>query len=140
MTDKVSSEKRTQIMKQIKSKKTRLENKIVSDLWRSGFRFRRNVNSLLGKPDISIKKYKVAIFIDSCFWHGCPQHCRMPESNKSYWQNKIKRNKERDKKVSAYYIEKRWNLLRIWEHDIKNDYKKSINVISEFIENAKKSK
>lgn len=97
MTDKVSPKKRSEIMRKIKSKNTKLENKIASDLLKKGFRFRRNVASLEGKPVIVIKKYKIVIFIDSCFWHGCPRHYRMPSFNKTYWEKKIKRNKERDK-------------------------------------------
>jgi DNA mismatch endonuclease (patch repair protein) len=139
MADNVSQEERSRIMKQIRSKNTKLENSIASGLWKRGYRFRRNVKSLFGKPDIAIKKYHVVIFIDSCFWHGCPQHCRIPKSNRAYWENKINSNKKRDKEVSEYYIKKHWNLLRIWEHDIKDNYEKSLDLISKFIENAKKS-
>jgi len=135
MTDKVSPKKRSQIMSKIKSKNTRLENKIISDLWKRGFRFRRNVASLTGKPDIAIKKYKIVIFIDSCFWHGCPRHCRMPSSNRTYWEKKIKRNKERDREVTNFYKEKGWHILRIWEHELKNDYENILSKIEKFINN-----
>jgi DNA mismatch endonuclease (patch repair protein) len=137
VADQFSSEKRSQIMRKIKSKNTKLENKIISDLWKKGYRFRRNVTSLYGKPDIAVKKYKVVIFIDSCFWHGCPEHCRMPASNKSYWENKIKNNKERDKKVTEHYKEKGWNILRIWEHELKNNYETTLTKIEKFINKAK---
>lgn len=137
MTDKVSPKKRSQIMSKIKSKNTKLENKIISDLWKRGFRFRRNVASLTGKPDIAIKKYKIVIFIDSCFWHGCPQHCRMPSSNRTYWEKKIKRNKERDREVTNFYKEKGWHILRIWEHELKNDYENILNKIEKFINDIK---
>jgi len=138
MADTFSTKKRSQIMQKIKSKNTKLENKIISDLWKKGYRFRRNVTSLYGKPDIAIKKYKIVIFIDSCFWHGCPDHCRMPTSNKPYWENKIKRNKERDKKVVEYFKKKGWNILRIWEHELKNDYETTISKIEKFISDAKR--
>ncbi|WP_412728501.1 hypothetical protein [Geobacillus stearothermophilus] len=72
-------------MKAIKSR-SQLEDTVSKALWREGYRFRKNDKTLLGKPDISIKKYKVAIFIDSCFWHGCPLHGNMPESNREYWK------------------------------------------------------
>ena len=137
MADNVSPQKRSQIMRKIKSKNTKLENRIISDLWKAGFRFRRNVSSLKGKPDIAIKKYKIVIFIDSCFWHGCSEHCRMPSSNKLYWEKKIKRNIERDKEVTNFYQEKRWYILRIWEHELKNDYKNILNRIADFINNIK---
>ena len=137
MADKFSPKKRSQIMSKIKSKNTKLENKIISDLWKKGFRFRRNVASLKGKPDIAIKKYKIVIFIDSCFWHGCPQHCRMPSTNKIYWEKKIKKNRERDKEVSNYYKKNGWHILRIWEHKLKDNYENVLVEIEEFINNIK---
>ena len=130
MTDKVSPKKRSQIMSKIKSKNTKLENKIISDLWKRGVRFKRNVASLTGKPDIAIKKYKIVIFIDSCFWHGCSQHCRMPSSNRTYWEKKIERNKERDREVTNFYKEKGWHILRIWEHELKNDYENITRIVA----------
>ncbi|OGI25396.1 MAG: hypothetical protein A2287_09455 [Candidatus Melainabacteria bacterium RIFOXYA12_FULL_32_12] len=68
------------MMRAVKSKHTRLEDIVVNELHKRGLRFRRNVKDLKGKPDIAIKKYKIVIFIDSCFWHGCKKHCRMPKS------------------------------------------------------------
>lgn len=121
MADTVSKEIRRKTMQAIKARDTQLENKIITGLWRKGLRFRRNVNHLKGKPDIAIKKYRVVVFLDSCFWHGCTQHCRMPKTNKEYWEKKINRNKERDQEVAKYYKERNWHILRIWEHQIKED-------------------
>lgn len=117
-------------MKAIRSKDTRIENKVVKELRKKNLKFRRNVNSLFGKPDIASKKLKVAIFIDSCFWHGCPYHCRMPVSNVIYWKNKIKRNKQRDKEVNKWYIKNRWKLLRLWEHKIEKNTEQCVKKIS----------
>jgi len=94
--DKYDKATRSRMMRAVKSKSTRLEDKVAHELWKRGFRFRRNVKDLYGKPDIAIKKYKVVVFIDSCFWHGCKEHCRMPESNKEFWEKKIVQNMERD--------------------------------------------
>src|SRR5699024_2261330 len=110
---------------------------VSKELWRKGFRFRRNINKLFGKPDISIKKYKIVIFIDSCFWHQCPIHANMPKSNVEYWKSKLERNVERDKEVNQYYKDKVWHLKRIWEHEIKDDLDKVIGELSEFIIAAK---
>lgn len=88
-------------------------------LWKKGFRFRKNATDYFGKPDIMLPKYKTAIFVDSCFWHGCRWHCRMPSTNQAYWKKKIARNKERDKKVSKHYKKQDWQAIRIWEHEIK---------------------
>ncbi len=94
---------------------------MARELWRKGVRFRRNVVDLTGKPDIAIKKYKLVVFVDSCFWHGCPYHFTMPKSNRKYWRSKIERNKKRDKRVNEYYKQLGWNVLRFWEHQINKD-------------------
>ncbi|MFC5602449.1 very short patch repair endonuclease [Sporosarcina koreensis] len=95
MADNMSKEQRSYTMSRIKSK-SKLEDIFASMLWRKGLRFRRNVKTLKGKPDIAIAKYKVVIFVDSCFWHVCPLHFIQPKSNKDYWDKKLKRNQERD--------------------------------------------
>lgn len=126
MTDRVSPETRSRLMKSVRSK-SKLEQKVCSSLWRRGLRFRKNVTDLIGKPDIAIKKYRVVIFIDSCFWHFCDLHCKLPESNKEFWKKKISRNRERDLEVIQYYIENKWHILRIWEHQLKTNYEKIID-------------
>jgi len=80
--------------------------------------WRRNY-PLVGKPDFVFPRLKIAVFIDGCFWHGCPSHCRMPSSNMNYWNNKIEKNKSRDKKIKKALKMKQWQVIRIWEHEIK---------------------
>ncbi len=116
--DTVAKRKRSEIMSKVKNKDSKIEILFRKKLWKCGFRYSKNSGKYFGKPDIVLKKYKTVIFIDSCFWHGCKKHCRMPSSNKKYWQYKIKRNKERDKQVNKYYRQKNWKIIRIWEHDI----------------------
>lgn len=123
-------------MQSIRSQ-SKLENIVTKELWKHNIRFRKNVKTLRGKPDISIKKYKVVIFIDSCFWHCCPIHFVYPKSNLEYWDKKITRNQERDKEINKYYIEKGWQIKRIWEHDIKNDLDSVIDEVIQFINKAK---
>ena len=134
MTDRITKEQRSQVMKSIKGQSL-LENEVSKKLWHKGVRFRKNVRSLFGNPDISIKKYKIVIFIDSCFWHACPIHGNTPKSNTDFWKDKLKRNKERDLEVSAYYNDKGWSVIRIWEHELKDDFdgviEKLIQVIQE---------
>ncbi|WP_439024603.1 very short patch repair endonuclease [Bacillus halotolerans] len=132
--DNVSKEKRSNTMKAVKSKNTKIEKVVSKEIWGRGIRFRKNVKNLKGKPDIAIKKYKIVIFIDSCFWHGCPLHGRIPKSNVEFWNNKIKRNIERDKSINQYYTKKGWNILRIWEHDLnKKKFSQTIDKIEEWI-------
>jgi len=131
--DTFGKEKRSQIMRAVKSKGTKLEQKVFKALRKRGLKFRTNVTSLPGKPDIAIKKYKIAIFLDSCFWHGCQLHCRMPKSNTEYWQKKIERNKKRDILITENYKQMGWNVLRIWEHELKENFESTIDKIEHFI-------
>lgn len=136
MVDKFSGDIRSKIMRSIKSK-SKMEDKVCHELWKRGFRFRRNVATLQGKPDISIKKYKVVVFLDSCFWHLCDTHGHIPQSNIEYWNKKLLRNKERDSIYTQTYIDSGWHVLRVWEHEIKQDLNATIDKIAAFIEEAK---
>lgn len=118
--DTVSRQKRSQIMGSIASKgngSTELSFiKILRIAKVTGWR--RNY-SLHGRPDFVFTKQKIAVFIDGCFWHGCPKHCRMPLTNRNYWESKISRNTRRDKSVVKYLKGKGWRVIRFWEHDLK---------------------
>lgn len=138
MPDKISKELRSRNMRAIKSKGTKLEEKVTKGLWSKGFRFRKNVKDLYGKPDLAIKKYKIAIFLDSCFWHCCPQHGNLPKTNKEFWENKLNRNVQRDRLVTNYYIERNWHILRIWEHEVKADADHAVDRIAHLILQVKK--
>nr|WP_275580553.1 very short patch repair endonuclease [Bacillus tianshenii] len=132
----MTSEQRRKNMQAIRSQ-SKLENIFTKELWKKGYRFRKNVKALYGKPDIAIQKYKIVIFIDSCFWHSCPIHGNKPKSNQEYWNNKLARNIQRDKEVNEYYNSKNWQIKRVWEHEIKNDLVKTIIDVENFIDKAK---
>ena len=135
MTDNLTKEQRHKNMTHIRSTNTKIETDVAKALWKLGFRFRKNVKTLPGKPDIAIQKYKIVIFLDSCFWHKCPEHFKKPKSNLEYWEPKIKRNIERDAEINQYYEDNNWHILRIWEHDIKKKpFKNTIEKIKNFIE------
>lgn len=121
MPDTFSTQERSEIMRRVKGKNTSLEMKVRSALHRRGLRYRLNY-PLPGKPDIVFVRARLAIFVDSCFWHGCPQHLRMPKSNQDYWSGKIHRNVERDVKTNELYEEIDWHIIRIWEHELKEDF------------------
>ncbi|HZG70710.1 MAG TPA: very short patch repair endonuclease [Chondromyces sp.] len=137
MADIVSKEQRSKIMGSIKAK-SKLEDMVASELWNRGIRFRRNVKSMYGTPDIALKKYKIVIFIDSCFFHFCPIHGRVPKSNQEFWLNKFEKNIERDRKVSRYYYEENWDIMRVWEHEIRKDFENTIRKIINLINYKKK--
>lgn len=133
MTDNLTPEQRNKNMKAIKSSHTKMEDQIFRALWSMGLRFRRNVKGLPGKPDIAIKKYKIVIFLDSCFWHKCPEHFKKPKSNTAYWEPKIENNVTRDINITQYYTTNNWHILRVWEHDYKKELNNTVIKIAYFI-------
>jgi len=86
-----------------------------------GLRFRKDLAIVTGsartRADIVFPRQRVAVFIDGCYWHGCPDHCRMPKRNAEYWQAKIGRNRSRDACVTRALTEDGWTVLRCWEHE-----------------------
>ena len=120
MADTVSKKKRSEIMSNVKSKDSKIEVLFRKALWKKGFRYSKNSSKYFCKPDVVLLKHKTVIFVDSCFWHGCKKHCRIPSVRKKYWIAKIARNKERDKEVSRHYKKQNWKIFRIWEHDLNN--------------------
>lgn len=134
--DNLKPEHRKKNMQNIRSADTRIEVLIRSALHKKGYRFRKNVKSLVGKPDIVMPKYHLLIFLDSCFWHKCPYHSNIPQINTMYWIPKLERNKKRGKEVNRILRKQGWTVLRFWEHQIKKDYEK---VVTEIVQTLKKS-
>ncbi|KKQ34861.1 MAG: mismatch endonuclease, patch repair protein Vsr protein [Candidatus Nomurabacteria bacterium GW2011_GWB1_37_5] len=132
MADNFTRKKRSEIMSKILSKESKIENFIGKILWSEGIRYRRNVRSMFGNPDFTIRKRKIVIFVDSCFWHGCIKHGTIPVSNRKFWKEKIERNKTRDKEVTKHYKKEKWKILRIWEHEIKKNPEKSTKKIIKY--------
>ena len=91
-----------------------------------------HAKNLPGKPDFVFERQRLAVFVDGCYWHGCPKCYRPPESNTGYWSEKYKRNKARDRKVRAKLRRGGWKVLRIWEHEVK----KSAGKVVERIQSA----
>ncbi|MBI4994730.1 very short patch repair endonuclease [Candidatus Peregrinibacteria bacterium] len=121
--DTISKQKRSEIMSRIKNRDSKIETFFRKELWKRGFRYRKNSGKYFGKPDVILKRYKTVIFIDSCFWHGCKKHCRLPSVRKYYWTQKISKNVVRDKEVVKYYKKQNWKIYRIWEHDLERKTK-----------------
>lgn len=94
----------------------------------SGLRYRVDVAPLRGRSraDIVFTKARIAVFIDGCFWHGCPQHATSPKRNSDYWLPKLERNKERDEAATRRLQEAGWTVLRFWEHDDPTESAKAI--------------
>lgn len=121
-------------MKQVRNKDSKIEISLRKELWRRGMRYRKNVTTIPGKPDIVFKRKKIAVFCDSEFWHGYNWAERKDDikSNKDFWLPKIERNIERDKEVTSLLEKDGWNVIRFWGNEIK----KNVSGCADIIENA----
>jgi len=124
MTDVLTIEQRSYNMSQIKGTDTKPEVKLRKYIYSKGIRGYRKSSDLPGKPDIIFNKYKLAIFVDGCFWHRCPKCFKEPDTNKSFWKEKISGNVNRDKKINRLLSNKGWKILRFWEHELNNNLNK----------------
>ncbi|MCL2540633.1 MAG: very short patch repair endonuclease [Firmicutes bacterium] len=124
--DNHSKQVRSYNMSQIKSKDSEPENIVRKFLFSKGFRYRKNVKDLPGKPDIVLKKFKTVIFVNGCFWHmhDCPEFV-MPKSNEEYWIGKVNKNKMRDILNMENLKELGWKVIVIWECELKKDIREN---------------
>ena len=107
------------VMQGNKGRDTKPEQAVRSYVHRRGLRFKKHVR-LPGSrcsADLLFSRAQVAVFIDGCFWHGCPEHGRQPVSNATYWRDKIARNQERDRRVTRDLQLAGWRVIRAWEHE-----------------------
>lgn len=119
MADVFSKQKRSQVMAAIRSKGNKdTELRLISIFRANGISGWRRNQRLAGKPDFVFRKGRFVLFIDGCFWHGCPKHGRKPDSNRSYWLAKLRRNALRDKEVVRKLRKMGWHVLRLWEHEL----------------------
>ena len=117
-----NSEQRSKNMAAIKSTATKDEVRLSKALWALGYRYRKNNKSVFGKPDITFKKFKIAIFVDSEFFHGKDfETKKKPATNAEFWEKKIKRNIERDKEVNTFLEKEGWILLRFWSGEVRKN-------------------
>jgi DNA mismatch endonuclease (patch repair protein) len=111
-------------LSKVKSKNTKAELLFRSYIWKQGVRGYRVKNALPGKPDLVFPKHKVVVFIDGCFWHGCPKCYRAPDKNKEYWRKKVITNKERDERANVRLVKMGYLTLRFWEHQVNQEMEK----------------
>lgn len=132
---KTKEEKKHYNMSRIKSTDTKIEVVFRKALWHEGIRYRKNLKSLPGKPDIAITKYRIAIFCDGEFWHGKDWEEKKARlrTNREYWIPKIERNMQRDIEVDKQLNELDWKVLRFWGDDIKKDLKSCVDEVKEAI-------
>jgi DNA mismatch endonuclease (patch repair protein) len=115
-----SSEAVSRVMRGNRRSDTRLEVRVRSQLHRRGLRFRNQLLITAGdvrvRADVAFPRQRLAVFLDGCFWHRCPEHGNSPRSNSDYWSTKLDRNVERDRRVLVALDAAGWSVLRIWEH------------------------
>lgn len=129
MADLLTKEKRSWNMSRIKGKDTKIEVKVRKYLFSKGLRYRKNVATLPGKPDIVLPKYKTAIFVHGCYWHrhpGC-KYAYMPKTNVEFWEKKFSENIANDEKNRLKLETSGWTVITLWECDIKRDFESTMD-------------
>jgi DNA mismatch endonuclease, patch repair protein len=120
MADVFSKAKRSAVMARIRSHGNEATEVALAKLFRknkiTGWRRRQNI---FGKPDFVFRRARLAVFVDGCFWHGCPRHATKPKNNRAFWRRKFSRNKARDLLVTRELRRRGWRVLRIWECSLK---------------------
>ncbi len=129
-------------MAAIRSQGTKIETILAKAIWRKGYRYRKNDKTVFGKPDLTFKKYKIAIFVDSEYFHGKDWDLEKHriKTNVEFWHNKIETNIQRDKQVNDVLLKNRWKVLRFWGHDIKKNVDFCTEQIVRVIEERKNDK
>lgn len=132
MTDTLTPEQRKRCMSRVKGKDTKPEVKLRKALWRKGLRYRLGYK-LPGKPDIVFVSARIVVFVDGCFWHGCPIHGSIPETNRMFWEKKISKNIQRDLEVTVELQNNGWTVIRVWTHELKEEFDSVVNEITRVV-------
>lgn len=136
--DKLTSEQRHKNMQAVKSKDSKIEVLLRQELWKRGLKYRKNVKSVFGHPDIAFIGKKVAVFCDSEFWHGYDWDRRKNDikSNQEFWISKIERNMARDEEVNEYLTSHGWVVLRFWGKQIQKDVVGCADIVENYCTKA----
>lgn len=137
--DNHTPEQRHNNMKAIKSRDSAIECMLRRELWRRGLRYRKNVKTVFGHPDVAFISKRIAVFVDSEFWHGYDWVVRKNDikSNREFWIKKIERNIQRDAEVNEHLQSDGWIVLRFWGKDIKRDLQNCADLIEKAVRNEK---
>jgi DNA mismatch endonuclease (patch repair protein) len=116
-------------MARIRGTNTKPEVVLRKALWRRGLRYRVNMRVEGLRPDIVFPARRLAVFVDGCFWHGCPQHYARPRTSSEFWARKLALNVERDRLQTLQLLAKDWDVLRFWEHEVKNNLEELVSEV-----------
>jgi DNA mismatch endonuclease (patch repair protein) len=120
---------RSKQMSRIRSTNTKPEKVLRSALWARGLRYRLHAKTPMGRPDVVFPTQQVAVFIDGCFWHGCPDHYVRPRSRVDFWSNKLRENVERDSRQTLALEAAGWRVIRFWEHTVFTELEHAVNTV-----------
>jgi DNA mismatch endonuclease (patch repair protein) len=119
MPDVFTKAKRSDVMSRIRGRENKnTELALIILFRRRGITGWRRNQKIFGKPDFVFPKLKLAVFVDGCFWHGCPKHGTQPATRRVFWEKKFARNKTRDRLVNRTLRQRGWKILRIWQHEL----------------------
>ena len=121
---------RSELMSRIGSSDTRPEMRLRRRLWAEGFRYRVNMKTEGGRPDLVFKGPKVAVFVDGCFWHGCPDHYVRPRTRPDFWSRKLATNVARDRRQTLALEGAGWTVCRFWEHEVFVGLDRVVDIIT----------
>ncbi len=120
---------RSALMSRIRGENTRPEKLLRQALWTAGLRYRLKARVPAGRPDVVFPGPKVAVFIDGCFWHGCPEHYVRPRTRTEFWSEKLATNVRRDQRMMALYLEAGWRACRFWEHEVHTNLDEVVELV-----------
>jgi DNA mismatch endonuclease (patch repair protein) len=127
MPDVFSKAKRSEVMARIRGRGNQATELALARLFRAqGITGWRRNQPVFGKPDFVFHKLKLAVFVDGCFWHGCPRHGTKPRNNREFWQQKLTANRRRDARVTRTLRRSEWRVLRLWEHALRRTNRKRL--------------
>lgn len=109
---------RSENMARIKGANTGPELAVRQRLWAAGYRYRLHVKTPGGRADLVIPRRSFALFIDGCFWHGCPEHYVRPRTSNPFWDSKLRENVDRDRRQTLKLLDAGWRVIRVWEHEV----------------------
>lgn len=125
---------RSDLMSRIKGKNTKPELILRKALWHTGMRYRLHAETPAGRPDLVFPGSSVAVFVDGCFWHGCPDHYVSPRTRRIFWGDKLNENVQRDRRQTKKLEAEGWRVCRVWEHLIHEELDDAINRVKNAVE------
>lgn len=127
--DQFTKEKRSEIMRSVRTRDTAPEIRLRQALWKAGLRYRTRTRIEGAKPDVAFLRKRILVFVDGCFWHGCPRHYTKPVENAAFWTAKVEKNRARDARNNQALADKGWKVLRFWECEVEKELDRVVATI-----------